>query len=61
MITKAATYQDVLYEIAVFTWFFMSRKPSPEILFFNGSEGFKKNLSRGGRATVDVGGSGHFL
>ena len=48
MITKAATYQDVLYVVAVFSWSFMSRKPSPEILFFNGSESFKKNLSRGG-------------
>ena len=62
MITKAATYQDVLYVVAVFSWSFMSRKLSPEILFLNGSESFKKNLSRGGgRATLDVGGYGNFL
>ena len=48
MIAKAATYQDVLYVVAAFSWSFMSIKPSPEILFFNGSESFKKNLSRGG-------------
>ena len=65
MIAKAATYQDVLYVVAVFSWSFMSIKPSPEILFFNGSESFKKNLSRGGwgggggGATLDVGGYGN--